>query len=85
MAYRTLSLLLAVALCLAVGADAQCNLTVQDQPQYQTSCPGDNYTCVPSRVADIQYHRSCVLAPEAAAARFGLRVLLAGHSSHASV
>ena len=46
MAPRTLSLLLAVAACVAVGASAQCTLTVQDQPQYLTSCPGDNYTCV---------------------------------------
>jgi len=47
MAHRTLSLLLVLAVCCAVGANAQCNLTVQDQPQYYTTCPGDNYTCAP--------------------------------------
>ena len=47
MAHRTIWLLLAVAVCVAVGADAQCSLTVQDQPQFLVSCPGDNYTCAP--------------------------------------
>jgi len=45
MAHRTLSVLLALVVCFAVGANAQCNLMVQDQPQYYTTCPGDNYTC----------------------------------------
>ena len=46
MGNRALCVLLMVAACFAVGANAQCNLVVQDQPQYLTSCPGDNYTCV---------------------------------------
>ena len=55
MACRTLSIVLVVAACLALGANAQCGLVVQDQPQYLTSCPGDNYTYGPPCTCDLPH------------------------------